>query len=138
MKLILFNILITLILCCGYTYNTTTTECTKVCSKHYNNGGISYYYNDVKLGCLCTTVCCAIGENHCDIHCLQKVDAPIIYNYRCGQNYYNKNCTGLWSDYCCSRKGFCGLSQKFCGYGCQKGYGRCGRYKAPCISVFCP
>ncbi|CAN0903391.1 OsI_014491 [Linum grandiflorum] len=41
---------------------------------------------------------------------------------RCGSQGGKKRCGG---GLCCSFYGYCGSSQKYCGGGCQKGYGLC-------------
>lgn len=45
-------------------------------------------------------------------------------DYHCG-THYGKGCTGLYSGFCCSSLGYCGLGPDYCSDGCQHQYGRC-------------
>ena len=46
----------------------------------------------------------------------------IILNGGCGKDNYNFKCL---NNQCCSKHGYCGTTDAYCGSGCQSEFGRC-------------
>ncbi|ORY70568.1 hypothetical protein LY90DRAFT_504139 [Neocallimastix californiae] len=66
---------------------------------------------------------------------------PTINNYRCGKDFNNKSCS---NGECCSKYGYCGTSDAYCGSKCQSKYGlcygsndRCGKKYGRCKNGKC-
>jgi hypothetical protein len=103
-------------------------SCNTLCQTIFKQDGIDYL-NEIgsKIGCRCTTICCDF--DHCDNLCLDKSSTLILYDYECGPNHHNKNCSGLWKCDCCSSRGYCGRTEEYCSVGCQQDYGKCWSWK---------
>jgi len=51
------------------------------------------------------------------------VFTPLSLASRCGKDY-GRSCA---SGYCCSKYGYCGKTEEYCGIGCQFNYGKCNK-----------
>lgn len=60
---------------------------------------------------------CLVGSGWCPC------TTSRISSEKCGR--VNNTIYECKSGYCCSKWGFCGTSQKHCGYGCQSEFGKC-------------
>ncbi|ORX76333.1 hypothetical protein BCR32DRAFT_183369, partial [Anaeromyces robustus] len=82
---------------------------------------------------------CGTGDKYCGIGCQEKYgicnsivesdhSKKISTDNRCGPDNGDTECP---SGQCCSKYGWCGTGDKFCGIGCQEEYGICNSIIEP-------
>ncbi|ORX55928.1 RNI-like protein [Piromyces finnis] len=97
---------------CGKGYGKCPSG--KCCSK-YGWCGTDNNYCMISNGCQSE-----FGECFKNSNTIPIADQKISTDGRCGEEYGRCPNNG-----CCSEHGWCGTSEKYCGYGCQNSYGIC-------------
>ncbi|ORX83427.1 glycoside hydrolase/deacetylase [Anaeromyces robustus] len=88
--------------------------------------------------CGSTDEYCGIGCQADYGHCNLTTEKNNIESNRCGPGYGTFSPNGLCGEnngicpnhQCCSKYGYCGSTDDYCGNGCQSEFGRCGEYKS--------